>query len=70
MAVKSGNNKLIGIVLLVIGVGIAFWGYQLAGSLSGQLSKTLTGSPTDKVMMMYIGAASCVVAGLFMTIKR
>ncbi|MDF1581573.1 MAG: DUF3185 family protein [Desulfuromonadales bacterium] len=70
MAVKSGNNTLIGIVLLVIGVGIAFWGSQLADSLSGQLSKTLTGSPTDKVMMMYIGAAACIVAGLFMTIKR
>ena len=70
MGKKSNNNKIIGIVLLVVGIGIAFWGYQMSGSLSGQLTKAFSGAPTDKVMMMYIGGAVCVALGLFMTAKK
>jgi hypothetical protein len=67
---KKSNNKIIGIILLVAGIGIAFWGYQMSGSFGGQLSKAFSGSPTDKVMMMYIGGAICAAVGLFMTSKK
>ncbi len=65
MAKSGKNNKLIGIVLLAVGVGLVIWGYQLSGSVGSQLTKAISGSPTDKVMMMYIGGAAAALAGLF-----
>ena len=62
--------KLVGIVLLIIGLGLAYWGYQASESLGSQLSETVTGSPTDKVMMFYIGGAVSFVLGLVLIVKK
>jgi hypothetical protein len=67
---KKKQLKIVGLVLLVIGVGLAIWGYQLSGSMGSQLTKALSGSPTDRVMMMYIGGAAAVAAGLFLLSKK
>ena len=64
------NNKIIGIVLAVVGVGLAFWGYQLSGGVGSQVSQAVTGSPTDKVMIFYIAGAASLVAGLFLLFKK
>lgn len=64
------SNRIIGIALLVIGAGLAYWGYQQAESIGGQLAETLTGSPTDKVMMLYIGGAASFVVGLLLVLKK
>jgi hypothetical protein len=60
---------IIGIVLVVAGVGLAFWGYQLSGSFTSQIAEVVTGSETDKVMGLYIGGAACFVIGIYMLIK-
>ena len=71
MARKKKNQlKIVGLVLLVIGAGLAIWGYQLSGSVGSQLTKAFSGSPTDRVMMMYIGGAAGVAAGLFLLMKK
>ena len=62
--------KPISIALIIIGIGLAFWGYQLSGSVGSQLSQTLTGSPTDKVMTFYIGGAVSFSIGLYLFIKK
>ncbi len=62
--------RYIGIVLVVIGVGLAFWGYDMSDSLGSQLNETVTGSPTDKVMWLYIGGAACFVLGLVLLLKK
>lgn len=62
--------KYIGVVLLVVGLGLGFWGYQISGSVSSQLSETFTGSPTDKVMWLYIGGAASFVLGLLFVLKK
>ena len=64
------NKKLIGLILLVVGIGLVIWGYQLSDSVGSQLTKAISGSYSDKVMLMYIGGAVCLIAGLFMTIKK
>ena len=64
------NNRIIGIVLAVVGVGLAFWGYRLSGGAGSQLSQAFTGSPADKVMTFYIGGAACFAAGLFLLLKK
>lgn len=62
--------RIIGIALVVLGLGLAYWGYQTSGSVSSQLSQAVTGSATDKVMTLYIGGAVSLVAGLFLLIKK
>ena len=62
--------KIIGIVLVVVGVGMAFWGYQLSGSVGSQLTQAVTGSYTDRVMAYYILGAVSFVVGIFLAAKK
>ena len=61
---SSSAIKIIGIVLVVIGIGLAFWGYRLSGSLGSQITQALTGSDTDQVMRFYIGGAASFFVGV------
>lgn len=69
----SNNNsmvaKALGLALIVIGVGLAWWGYQISETLTVQLTAKLSGSMPDQVMYRYIGGAACGVAGLFLVVK-
>ena len=56
-------QKLVAIVLMVVGAGLVFWGYQMSESLGSQLSKSLTGSFSDEVMWRYIGGVASVLVG-------
>jgi len=67
---KKGNTFLIGLVLLIVGAGLGYWGYSEAGSVGGQLGRALSGSPSDRVMMFYIGGAVCAVAGLALMFRK
>jgi nitric oxide reductase large subunit len=71
MAKKSNSTmKLISIVLLVVGVGLAVWGYQISGSFGSQVNNAINGSPSDKVMMLYIGGAVSFVIGLYLLARK
>lgn len=70
MAKSRQQKKLIGLVLMVVGVGLAIWGYRMSGSFGSQLNEALSGSYGDKVMLLYIGGAACFVAGLFLSLKK
>lgn len=71
MAKKSKSTiKVIGLALIVIGVGLEFWGYQMSGSAESKLTQVITGSDTNKVMAMYIGGIASLVVGLYLFIKR
>lgn len=62
--------KVIGLILLVGGIGLAFWGYQLSGSFAAKLARGLNGALPEAVMVRYIGGAISSVVGLFLLIKR
>jgi hypothetical protein len=62
--------QLISVALMVVGVGLAYWGYDLSGGLDSQLNEALSGSSSDDVMIRYIGGAACFVAGLYLFIKK
>jgi len=38
--------KIVGIALVVLGIGLAIWGYQLSGSVGSQITQAVTGSDT------------------------
>jgi hypothetical protein len=54
----------------VLGIGLVIWGYQNSESVGSQLSEALTGSPTDQVMMFYIGGAVSFAVGVYLFLKR
>lgn len=65
-----GNQKLVGVVLLVVGAVLLFFGYQSTQSVGGQITETLTGRFTDETMWYLIGGAAAAIAGAFMTFFR
>jgi len=67
---KSSQTKIIGIVLIVAGIGLAIWGYQMSGSFGSQLNQAINGSYTDKVMIVYIAGAVSFIVGLFFLVKK
>ncbi len=66
---SKSAKKILGIALVVIGVGLAYWGYQISGSIGSQISHAITGAHTDKVMMLYIGGAVSLVVGAYVFLK-
>ena len=62
--------KAAGLVLLVVGVGLVFWGYQMSGAVTAQLTRAITGAAPDGVMYRYLGGAAGIVAGVFLLFKR
>jgi hypothetical protein len=64
-----GLARIGGIVLIVVGVGIAYTGFEMSGSVGSQIGAAFKGSPTDSVMLRYVAGAACVVAGAFVARK-
>lgn len=62
-------DKLIGLMLLICGLSLMFWGYQLSGAFTAQLTKELTGALPAAVMVRYIGGAISCVVGLYLLVK-
>ncbi|HEC12807.1 MAG TPA: DUF3185 family protein [Acidiferrobacteraceae bacterium] len=62
--------KIIGIVLMVVGVGLAYWGYEISGSIGSQISQTFTGVATDEVMIHYIGGAVSFAVGVYLYLSQ
>lgn len=67
---NSSLEKALGLALIVIGAGLAYWGYQMSESLSSQVSSTITGSLPKDVMYRYIGGAASAIAGVFLFLKK
>lgn len=66
----GATTKIIGLVLVVIGVGFAVWGYQLSGSVGSQVTQAVTGADTDKVMTYYIFGAVSFIVGMYLFRKN
>ena len=64
------QKKIVGIVLTVLGIGLAVWGYRLSGGFGSRVAQAFSGSPTDQVMMFYIGGAVSLAVGLFLLLKK
>jgi len=67
---SAATAKILGIALVVIGIGLAFWGYRLSDAVGSRITHALTGSYTDRVMTFYISGAVCFVVGIFLSMKK
>jgi drug/metabolite transporter (DMT)-like permease len=64
------DNKLTGLILTVAGAILLFFGWQSSESLGEQLTETFTGRFTDQTMILIIGGAVCLAAGLYLVVQR
>jgi len=62
-------NKAIGIALLVVGVGLIFYGTQASDSVSSGVSRLFTGAPTNRTLVLLLGGAASSIVGLVMTLR-
>lgn len=62
-------TRALGLALVVAGIGLAYWGFQISETLTMQLTAKVTGSIPDEVMYRYIGGAASGLAGLFLVLK-
>lgn len=64
------QNKLISLVLVVVGCGLLYWGYSESQSVTSQVSEVFSGSPLDRVMYKYIGGALALAIGLYLFFRK
>lgn len=62
--------KLVGIVLLVVGIFLVVFGWQSSQGIDDQISEAVTGRFTDTTVWYFILGAAGVVAGLFLTFLK
>ncbi|MEX0615039.1 MAG: DUF3185 family protein [Methylophaga sp.] len=65
-----GNNKVLGIALLVIGVILLVFGYNASQSLGEQMAESFTGRFSDQTMWYIIAGAASVVVGAVLTLRK
>lgn len=58
------NNKIIGIVLIIVGVALAIWGYNIYESVGSQVSRTFSGDAPIEAWAGMVGGVICVVVGI------
>jgi uncharacterized membrane protein YidH (DUF202 family) len=59
------NKTTIAVALLVAGIALLAWGFQMSGAFDSSISRAFTGRPTDKAMWTMIGGAVLAAAGAF-----
>jgi hypothetical protein len=63
-------NKAISLALLAVGIIFIVFGINASQSISSDVSRLFTGSPTDKTIWLFVGGAVALVAGLVMLFQR
>ncbi len=58
------NNKIIGIALIIIGVALALWGYNIYDSAGSQFSRAFSGDTPIKAWVGMVGGIICLAIGI------
>jgi hypothetical protein len=64
------TNKIIGLVLLIAGLGLAFWGWEMSEGFGSALSSRLSGGMSDEVMYRYVGGGILAAVGTLLVMKN
>jgi len=63
------TTRVLGIVLIVAGTGLAFWAYQMSGEFGARVTETFSGSLADGVTVRYVGGAASFLVGIYLVLK-
>jgi len=58
------NNKIIGIVLIVAGVALALWGYNIYDSAGSQVTRALSGDTPIEAWLGMVGGVASILIGI------
>lgn len=58
------NRRIIGIILIVVGVALALWGYDVYDSAASKLGRVISGDTPIEAWLGMIGGAVCIVLGV------
>ncbi len=61
---RMDNKRLAGIVLIVVGAVLLYFGFQASDAPLEQARESLTGDYSDRTMLYLIGGAAAAVAGV------
>jgi uncharacterized membrane protein YidH (DUF202 family) len=61
-------NKGMGLALLVIGIVLIVFGINASDSVSSDVSRTFTGTPTNKSLWLLIGGIASAIVGAVVTL--
>jgi hypothetical protein len=62
------SRKILGLVLLVVGAVLLYFGLQATDAPFEEARETLTGDYSDQTMLYLIGGAAAAVGGLAMLV--
>lgn len=62
------SKQVVGLVLLVVGVILLYFGWQASQSIGDQVTEAVTGRFTDATMWYLIGGAAAIVAGGYLAL--
>lgn len=57
------NNKVVGIILIIVGVALLVWGYDVYESAGSEISRAFSGDTPIEAWAGLVGGAICVVVG-------
>lgn len=60
--------RIVGIVLLVVGVILLYMGFNATESIADQVSETVTGRYTENTTLYLIAGAASAVGGLLLAV--
>ncbi len=60
------SNKLIGFVLLAVGIMLLVMGYNASQSVGSQFREAFSGSMSDRATMLYLGGAIVTAVGAYL----
>lgn len=58
------SQKVIGIICVILGVGLIFWGYSVSSSIGGQLGSAVSGAVSTEELLAYVGGVVALVLGV------
>ena len=63
------NSKVLGIIFLVVGAIVLFYGLQSGNSMVSEVKEAVDGTPTDRSMGLIIGGAAAGALGIGLLLK-
>ena len=64
------TNKILAIVLLLVGAALLYWGLDASDSFASEVSKTVQGAPTDKSIGLMVAGGVSALLGVFFLMRR
>lgn len=64
------TNKILAIVLLLVGAALLYWGFDASDSFASEVSEAVQGAPSDKSIGLMVAGGVSALVGIFFLMRR